>query len=261
MWPIYITLLVCAVLAGLLVYRYDLYEREPWWMIAIAILGGAGAMEFCGWWEDLTLEWIGTNIYAPTTIATVAATHEELARFIVVLLLAWLFRRQVNDPMDGLIYGSMVGLGMAVNESLFYLDLIPPRTSFLPPGEFVRLMGHLVMGGIGGFGVGVAVMRNRRAWWVVPGCLAIAMLLHFLWDWIAFTSAQRPGREPLHIVGAISVMLFGLLFYGMLVVVGSDWSRRIFAPHSTKVLWGWPVTVMLDVLGRKGSRGSTSSDV
>lgn len=251
MVPIYITLFICAIFAGLLVYRYDLYEREPWWMIALAVLGGAGVMVFCGWWEDLTLDWIGHRTFEPRTIAIVAATHEELARFVIVVLLAFIFNRQVNDPMDGIIYGSMAGLGMAVNESLFYLDLIPPKGDSLPPSELVRLTGHLVMGGIGGFGVGVAVMRNRRAVWVVPGCLLLAIGLHFMWDWIAFDCLRGAGRTPVHIIGAISVMLFGLLFYGMLVVVGSDWSRRVFAPHSTKVLWGWPVTVMLELVRGK----------
>src|SRR5690606_25711844 len=177
-------------------------------------LGGAGAMWFCGWWEDQTLSWLGGPIYAPATLALVAATHEELARFVVVVMLAFVFKRQVNDPMDGLIYGSMAGLGMAVNESLFYLDLIPPKSSVMPPSELIRLTGHLVMGGIGGFGVGVAVMRERRALWVAPGCLLVATGLHFVWDWIAFTSLIE-GRTGLHIFGAVAVMLYGLLFYGM----------------------------------------------
>ena len=34
---LYVTLAVCTVLAGLLVYRYDLYEREPWYMALIAV--------------------------------------------------------------------------------------------------------------------------------------------------------------------------------------------------------------------------------
>ena len=39
------TLILCAVLAGLLVYRYDLYEQEPWYLLVIMAVIGAGAME------------------------------------------------------------------------------------------------------------------------------------------------------------------------------------------------------------------------
>ncbi len=41
---LYVTLALCALLAGLLVYRYDMYDREPWYMMVTAIVVGATAM-------------------------------------------------------------------------------------------------------------------------------------------------------------------------------------------------------------------------
>ena len=41
----------------------------------------------------------------------------------LVVALALLIPSQFNDPMDGIIYGSLIGLGMAVLESIDYLNL------------------------------------------------------------------------------------------------------------------------------------------
>ena len=35
-----------------------------------------------------------------------------------------------------------------------------------------------------------------------------------------------------------------LFVYGMLVVIGADWSAQVFHPHTAKQLWGWPLDVV-----------------
>src|SRR5690606_3183208 len=93
-----------------------------------------------------------------------AAVTEELAKLAVVWAIALLWRRQFNDPMDGLIYGSFAGLGCAIEESVG-LHGWPTGAALLPLQEPIRLLGHLVMGGIGGFAVGL--WRIRFAPWPV----------------------------------------------------------------------------------------------
>jgi hypothetical protein len=87
-------------------------------------------------------------------------------------------------------------------------------------------------------------MRMRGVFRVLAGCLAVSIGLHFLWDWIAFTVAAERSMQWWQSAAAVLIMLGGILFYGMLVVVGSDWSRRVFDPHSAKRLWGWPFTIV-----------------
>ncbi len=237
-------LAVCALLAVLLVYRYDMYEREPWFMILLAAALGAGAMWLVGELEGLTIALLG-DAPADSLIAAVPATHEELARLIVVAGLAIFLPKQFNDPMDGIIYGSIVGLGMAINESIFYLQLWRPEGWLLPPTEVIRLFGHLVMGGITGFAIGMARMKMPRWPRVLAACLAVSISLHYLWDLIAFASARTGSfRWSLNAAG-IGLMLGGILFYGVLVVIGSDWSRQVFKPRSRRSLWGWPFTLLL----------------
>jgi RsiW-degrading membrane proteinase PrsW (M82 family) len=243
---IYITLGICGFFGVLLVYRYDLYDREPWWALLIAVAAGAAGMWLIGEIEQRTLSLFGPPLRPPILIATVAATHEELMRLAIVIALAVLLPRIFNDPMDGLVYGSMVGVGMAIDESISFLAPAAGELDALPPAELIRVFGHLIMGGITGFAIGMARIRMRRWPIALLGCLAASMAIHFLWDWIAFV-VRDSGAERMHwsqTIAAIALLLSGVMLYGMLVVLASDWSREIFAPHSKRRLWGWPLTFL-----------------
>ena len=232
---LYFVLGLCALLAALLVYRYDLYEREPWYMIVLGALG----MRLVGAIELVSLVLVDSHV----AVAALAALHEEAARLVIVIAIALVFRSQFNDPMDGIVYGSMVGLGMALEESFYLLGLLEAPDVLLLPVELVRLLGHLVMAGI----VGIGLARTRVPGWPsqLVRCLVAAFLLHFLWDWIALDAADAASLTSLQTVASIALMLFGMLFYGSLVVVGSKLSKQMFAPESTAGLWGWPFTVFL----------------
>jgi RsiW-degrading membrane proteinase PrsW (M82 family) len=238
---LYAALGLCALLVALLVYRYDLYEREPWYMIAFAVVLGALGMRLIGAIELIALAFVDSYV----AVAALAALHEEAARLVMILAIAFIFPRQFNDPMDGIVYGSMVGLGMALEESYYMLGLIDDPDVLLLPVELVRLLGHLIMAGIVGFAIGLA--RTRVPGWAsqLVKSLIVAFLLHFFWDWISFEAVDGASLTSLQTVASIGLMLFGMLFYGSLVVVGSKLSKQMFAPKSSAMLWGWPFTVFL----------------
>lgn len=234
---LYFTLGVCAVGAAALVYRYDLYDREPLPLLALAAGLGAGAMALAGWLEAAALRRL--DAAAPAALALVGAGFEEGLKLTVVALMAVLARRAFNDPMDGLIYGSMAGLGMALEEGVAVLRASPESGAMLPPEELVRLCGHLVMGGIGGFGVGCIVLRAKSWPLAVAASFLAATLLHFGWDLAALQAEGAIGRREA-VLGA-ALMLAGLLLFGRLVALGSRWSQRLFAPGRPRRLWGWPL--------------------
>jgi RsiW-degrading membrane proteinase PrsW (M82 family) len=219
-----------------LVYRYDMYDREPAALLALTGVGGAAAMALLEAVEAALIPLLPPLGGAGP--AAVAAVCEETAKLLVVAAIAVLARRHFNDPMDGVIYGSVAGLGAAVEESVAFLG-DGTSGAWLPPGEIVRLLGHLVMGGIGCFGLGLVAGR-RRGWpLALFGCWSAAVLLHFAWDWISL----RPhalGAVSLPSVLAATLMVSGLLLYGALVASASARSRREFAPSSNGGLWGWP---------------------
>lgn len=51
----YILLTLGGLLFGAIVYRYDMHEREPWWMLALAVAGGALAMSVAFFLENAVL--------------------------------------------------------------------------------------------------------------------------------------------------------------------------------------------------------------
>ncbi len=241
---LYSTLGMCALAAAVLVYRHDLYDREPLPLLGLTIALGAGAIGVAGRAEEWTFAALG--LASPAAIAVAVALLEELGKLAVVTAIALLARHAFNDPMDGIIYGSMAGLGMAVEESVYYLRGSTARV--LPPEEVVRICGHLVMGGIGGFALGMARVR-RRGWpLAIPAGFAAAVGLHFGWDWLALSSSAR-GLTETQTGLAVALMLGGMLVYGGLLTVASHWSHDLFSPGSPERVWswGWP----FDRMGRR----------
>ncbi len=204
---LYGSLAMCAILATLLVYRYDMYEREPWYMIVLAVGLGWGAMWLAGLAETWTMNRFGEPEHLDVIFAAIAATHEELARLLVVIGLAIIVPRQFNDPMDGIIYGSVVGVGMSIDESLFNLGLGADPAAPLPPTEIIRIAGHLVMGGITGFAIGMARMSLKGWPRVLAFCLVFSTGLHFLWDCVAFAAIRQGAMTKLQTAAAVGACL------------------------------------------------------
>jgi RsiW-degrading membrane proteinase PrsW (M82 family) len=232
---LYFAVCLSAFLAAVLVYRYDLYNREPWRLIALAAGLGFVAMRLVASAEIWALGFVATA----TAEAAIAAFSEETARLVVVAAIALAFPRDFDDAMDGIIYGSIAGLGMAVEESLHLLQSRRAVDLLLFPPELVRLLGHLVMGGIAGFGVGVRRMgiRGWRRALLLSFCAAVA--LHFSWDWVSLKTDGTTLSSGFTLL-AIAILLSGIAIYGALVVVGSRLSRTAFAPESARSLWGFP---------------------
>jgi protease PrsW len=234
--PLYIAVVLSAFLAAVLVYRYDLYNRESWTMLVLAAAAGAVTMHLLAGLELFTFGFLDGAVAGPA----IGAFYEELTKLAVVAAIAVLFPKQFDDPMDGIIYGAIVGLGMGVEESFSLLNLMAAPNLLTLPVELVRLCGHLVMGGICGFGVGI--VRVRMAGWsrALGLSFAIAFALHFGWDWVALSSPDGSTLSVARTFLAMGIMLLGMIVFGMMVHLGSRLSRDFFAPGSTRSLWGWP---------------------
>jgi RsiW-degrading membrane proteinase PrsW (M82 family) len=224
----YFMLGACGLAIGLVARRYDLYNREPWYMVLLAVALGAGAMWLAYYIEVGVIHAAAANgvLIGPVTLASLAGVTEELAKFGVVAVIAMVVKRQFSEPIDGLVYGSFAGLGAALEESVGVLQRLT-STMYLPPQEPVRLVGHLVMGGIGGFGLGLIMMRSWRAWTAVGAGLLGAILLHIGWDVAAFADGKTAAPRLLtwHALVPMSLMLSGMLVYRRLVGVGARLTR------------------------------------
>ncbi len=235
---LYGTLALCALVLAVIVYRYDLYDREPLLLLALAATLGMAGMHVAGMAQVYFLLRAGDDgINSHWLISALAASHEELAKALVVLVIGLAFKRIFDDPMDGLIYGSFAGIGAAVEESIAAVSQLHPGEG-LPPAEVLRITGHLVMGGIGGFGLG---FLWRGWWWPAAAAvsLAAAMALHFGWDMVAVPANDTGEMSVTQRLFALGVMLTGLGCYAALVHLGSAMSRARYA-GGRPVTWAWP---------------------
>jgi RsiW-degrading membrane proteinase PrsW (M82 family) len=157
----------------------------------------------------------------PLQIAAVAALSEEILKLLVVLAVALLAHREFDDPMDGVVYGSMAGLGAALEESVFYSGLHLESGAALPAAELVRLWAHVVLGGIAGFSLGFFRTRPGRAALATGALLTVAIALHLGWDAIVLSVPDGRTPSPIQSVAGASLMVGSLVLYGRLVALAS----------------------------------------
>jgi RsiW-degrading membrane proteinase PrsW (M82 family) len=223
MFLIYVLMLACAAGLAAFVYRYDLCHRERWYMVVLAVGLGFTFMWMAGAVEDIILSRIGVGRVGAAPKAAVVSACETSARVVMVFAVATLFRKRFTDPLDGLMYGTLGGLGMAIEESLLYLSFAPATANTLG-AEVVRLFAHSLMGGLVGFSVGQWLRPNFRPRprpVLTVGCLFVAVLVHFSWDYIAY----QASRAALLKLVPMILMLALMLVWGGLVAYASEQMR------------------------------------
>jgi len=230
----------------LLVYVLDLFEREPMSLVVAAFLWGAiAATALAGLanegWALVVARLLGPDVASQWTAALTAPVVEETLKVLGIVLIYLIARGEMDDIMDGFVYGAMVGLGFAIVEDVFYFMAVfggQPEGVFT--GFFVRvvasgLYGHVLYSGITGIGVAYFVSRKGQAtlarrWLVLLGLFAAAVFAHFLWNspLLDFFPAEPwSGADWLVVPFASAVKGLPFLgFVGMLVYLARRRERR-----------------------------------
>lgn len=237
----YVMLTLGGLLFGAMVYRYDMHEREPWWMLLCAALVG-GVMMAGAFFVEEQIESVlidgGPQLNYRATKSLLAGTIEELAKLAVPVSVLLLIKKHFNDPMDGLVYGSLAGLGAAFYESLWYSVFVHAHTgpSVLQEqgSNAMRLVMHTLWGGIAGYALGLIVMQKP---WRKPlaKCVGLVMLMHIAWDYIIGFATKQGNLERL---AAATLLAVSVVWYGVLVVRTNKWSRQMHAPDNKRRLIG-----------------------
>lgn len=191
-------LIVYALPVFLAVYFLDLYEREPMSLVIASLIWGAvAATTLAGLadegWSLMVGRLGGPEFASRWTAALTAPWIEEALKVAGVVLICLIVPTEVDDMMDGFVYGTVCGLGFAVVEDVFYfVGVFGGTTSGVLEGFYVRvvssgLYGHVIYTGLAGMGVAYFFSRRgdaslRRRVGVAVGLYAVAVVGHFLWD-------------------------------------------------------------------------------
>jgi protease PrsW len=151
-----------------------------------AILANGGLQ---GIWAKLG----GIEFASEWSAALTAPLNEELMKLAGVVLIALAWPALVRGPMDGFVYGSLVGLGFQVAENWTYAmnsivmfgatdDTIGVVQTYLVRVGLTGVGSHWAMTAVAGAGVGFLLGRAGPR--VVPGVglILVAMFMHWQFD-------------------------------------------------------------------------------
>jgi len=217
--------LSCLFLLGVVavVWWFDRYDREPLHLVAIQFLWGATIAPLISVVFFMLLEntgWSGDprDALSVLGVSAIGPLVEEIAKgagLVLVVLLSSKF----DNPTDGVVYGTAVGLGFAVSENVSYglgasMNLDGPRDVLLLVGGRTLLSAGvhaLCSAALGGF-LGHAVLCRRqmtRALWSIAG-LAVAVALHTSWNTTLLYSGVFSKDGSLRVWLAVVPVLYGL---------------------------------------------------
>lgn len=180
----------------LLIWWLDRYEKEPLPLLAAAFLWGSlPAMLIAlisGVLLDLPLR--GGVLGPGLGVGMLAPLVEEPVKALPLLLLFRYARSELDGPLDGIVYGAVIGFGFSMSENLLYFLAHPealPALFWLRGVAFG--LNHALFTGIVGLALGL--VRYRPGPWPPVIALGIAlpaaMALHALHNYAA--ARQIPG--------------------------------------------------------------------
>jgi RsiW-degrading membrane proteinase PrsW (M82 family) len=199
-WPINaflaFTSLVVIILVMVLADRWD---PQPIPLLIVAVLWGAAfaagvsyvvntlntLLVYTVTGDGAIANWVGAVISAPTV--------EEITKGLGLIVLMLLARRYFNGPLDGVIYGALIGGGFAFTENILYYSR---QVEDFGAGGVVLLF--VIRGVLNIFGhaiytalTGVVMGFVARKWGTISGGLVFivavipGMLLHAIWNFFA----------------------------------------------------------------------------
>ena len=192
------------VLICFLIVKMDKYEQEP--------LGAIFYCYFLGMLATIPVifiqKWSGAlyvfqeQSAALTFIASfaVVASSEELAKGLTTLLGAYP-RRFFNEPVDGIVYSVLVGMGFATVENIIYATHFGMETTIVR--AFTAVPAHLVFAIIQGYYLGLAKFHPGRRMDLLLRGLGISIFFHGLYDFLILQEMS----EWLSLLGSVSVYL------------------------------------------------------
>jgi RsiW-degrading membrane proteinase PrsW (M82 family) len=209
--------LLYAIPVFLIIYRLDLFEREPKLMLAAALVwGGVIAVSLAGYANDAWLSVLGKVAPADFTAdwgaAVVAPVTEEILKLTGVVVLFLIAPAEFDGVMDGFVYGAMIGLGFTVVEDVSYFisataafggadQTGPVIDTFLIRVVAGGLYSHVLFAGLTGMGFAYFVTRRQAGLpkrLFVFGALVVAGAgAHFVWDspWMMSVLDVAPGVD------------------------------------------------------------------
>ncbi|MFT4235101.1 MAG: PrsW family intramembrane metalloprotease [Microbacterium sp.] len=197
----------------------DRWEPEPMGLVVFALAWGAIpaiAIALLGdlLWQGSVGDSAAANIAGGVIRAPIV---EEFAKSLGIVLLLVMGRRAFDGPVDGIVYGALIGAGFAFTENIQYfaISVIEGGASSLTWTFVMRGLlspfAHAMFTGVTGYMIGVAVRNGRGTFgrWGI-GLLG-AVGLHALWNGAA-TFTTSDGWLHFYVVLQVPLFILFIIF-------------------------------------------------
>lgn len=261
-----LSLLPLSVIIGMVLW-FDRWKPQPKLILGLCVLWGAVASVIIVFITQLTsiyaLGAFGIDASGDVVGAVVMAPiFEEGAKGIFLVALVLGARKYFEGPLDGWMYGTLIGAGFAFTENLLYLG--SAYDDYQSQGLILTFamrcvvspLLHSTFTGMAGIAIGLAARRG--SWWLtalmwIPGYI-VGAFLHGLWNGVATATDDIDPLASIAITLVFSACVSALWF-------GSGLYLRHEETKQTRLMLGdyanagWLTHAEVDMLGTwKGRR-------
>ncbi len=184
--------LLPGLLIGIWVYYQDKYEKEPVGLMLRAFFYGCLSTI-----PAMVFQIIFKNFENPESLIETAifsfgivAFSEETSKFF--FLRRYIYPHpEFDEPIDGVIYGTMIGMGFATTENILYVLGESGGFSTAIGRAFTAVPAHAIFAVFMGAYMGIAKFnKESRKYMILKGWI-LAVLFHGLYDFFLMQKAHQ----------------------------------------------------------------------
>lgn len=177
---------VLGYLALLFIRKYDIYEKEPFGkMVLVMIPGGVLSILLSLSLYSLVETFGFHNFNSSIGVMLFVGPIEEFSKLAALFSVYFIFKKDMNEPTDGLIYMTSVVLGFSLIENLFYAMPDPASSYLLIVRLLISTPGHIMFSifmGLGFYYYKKGILRFR----FLVLTFVYACITHGIYDLIIF---------------------------------------------------------------------------
>ena len=227
----------------LFIFYKDIYNREPKLNLIVSFFLGCAAIFPAVLFEQ------GFSYTSNGTVAGVAvfsyaivAFSEEFSKFLGLRLYSYT-KKSFDEPLDGIVYCVMVGMGFATLENLMYVLKYAEIGQGLQVGikrMFLSVPAHGTFAVVMGYFAGKAKFASKNSFWLMLAGLTGAIFFHGTFDFFLFVNETtvwgRQTGEGLLAGGALISFVISLLLSRKLIRQHRNTSQQMFKYKNNKPL-------------------------
>jgi RsiW-degrading membrane proteinase PrsW (M82 family) len=211
----FIMLFIASIGPGLvwlwLFYRQDRYEPEPVRKILKVFLAGLLLVIPAGLLEQIWRGQIVNSIrdgdwvsFLGLAFLVIALIEEGLKSIVLIRMIS--NSHELNEPVDGAIYGITLGLGFASLENLLWANLFGYGVAVLR--AVVTTLAHASFTGWMGYYISKYKLESEREAKILGKGFLLAMITHGAYDFLLFLSNPFSSLLAFALIAILLVRLY-----------------------------------------------------